>query len=81
MEELRGQVRALTPREPPLSDRPPTPGSGSSGPRAGASAEQLRRLREERRVLLDTGLYTDGDAAVRELDRRITQLAAAAVAS
>ncbi|XP_043226636.1 centrosomal protein of 120 kDa-like [Amphibalanus amphitrite] len=72
VEELRGQVRALTPRDPPLSDRPLTPGS---------STEQLRRLREERRVLLDTGLYTDSDAAVRELDRRITQLAAPVAAS
>ncbi|KAF0307848.1 Centrosomal protein [Amphibalanus amphitrite] len=72
VEELRGQVRALTPRDPPLSDRPLTPGS---------STEQLRRLREERRVLLDTGLYTDSDAAVRELDRRITELAAPVAAS
>ena len=80
VEELRGQVRALTPREPPSGERPPTAGSGSSGSgggsgRGGGAAEQLRRLREERRVLLDTGLYTDGDTAVKELDRRISQLA------
>lgn len=41
---------------------------------APADREALRRLIEERKVLLDSGVYSPDDVIIHELERRIAQV-------
>ena len=61
--QVREQSLAVT--VPPVLQAVPAPGP-----------DALRRMMEERSFLIDTGVYTEDDRIIRELDARIQQAVA-----
>ena len=62
------QVVAAPAQAPPQAAAPPTAASQAQ------RKEVQRRMVEERRFLLESGLYTTDDRVIRDLDAKIRQL-------